>query len=155
MSYKIFFEGPDLNPSQEKGYYHHLGSSPDLADRLHTFLLRYKNEASELHICLYLFNNTHIADAVIELANHGVNVFITTIPLEGYTKKMVTVTDGIHCRKTSKFLEAEKVHQRLLNTPNIHLKYFDHIFVRSAKFSNFSRGALPYSLHIKKHASYY
>lgn len=149
MSYKIVFDGPSVKRYSREEYYHQYGSSPDIADRIYKFFLRFSNEASELHVCLYLFNNNHIADALVELAKKGVSIFITTIPLEGYTNRVVTVSDEKGYRRTSKYLEAKKVHQRLLNTPNVSLKYFNHIFVRSANFKNFSRGALPYSLHIK------
>lgn len=143
---------------QSETAYTDLGSSPNFFKSFTSWLLSNKNDISTIDISIFLFNNRKLYDVLLDLANHGINVNVYSIPLEGYDKKTAEIIDadtGDSLGRHSKYSLAQDVYNEFIINPhpNMRLYIFPHTYVRSKNMLKFSRGALPYSLHIKHFAA--
>lgn len=145
----INFEVP-----QTGAVYTDIGSSPNFFKAFTSWLKNKKDDISTIDVSIFLFNNRKLYDVFFDLANQGVTVNIYSIPLEGYDKKTAEIIDadtGDSLGRHSKYSLAHDVYKEFsINPhPNMKLYIFPHTYVRSKNMLKFSRGALPYSLHIK------
>lgn len=138
-----------------KKIYTDFGSSPELLKNLCDWLIRRKDDIVSIDIAFYLFNNTHFLETLESLANCGIKIKIYSIPLEGYdTNKPISIykydTEEF-IGKFSKFDCAKIVYEKIkeINNPNLKLFIMPHMYIRSEHVNPFSRGPMPYSLHIK------
>jgi hypothetical protein len=124
-------------------------------DKIFEFIDHNEDQLKEINIALYLFNNFLLFEKLKKLAEKGVVVNVISIPLEGYdTKKAKVVVDynsrDVFRENVSKYDLAKEVYDAVDNVKtNFNLYIFDHIYLRSPKVRKFSRGAAPYSLHVK------
>jgi hypothetical protein len=88
---------------------------------------------SEVHLALYLFNNNLLYDNLLNIANGGTKVIVTSLPLMGYNKKKIG--------------EAEKVYKRVIEDKKIELRIFPHMYKWSGAL--YAEGGPSYSFHIK------
>ncbi len=153
MVMEVFFDGPEYY--YDKFSFYSCGSSPRLLSQLLQYLDKHKNTLTEINICLYLFNNSLLNDALATLAQTGVVVNVYTIPIEGYdnehAKEIIDIETGQTVNRGTKYSLAREVfagHYREIYA-NYNLCFFPHMYVRSAKVNPFSRGGMPYSLHAK------
>jgi hypothetical protein len=152
--YKLFFDGPSQSSQYQPYTWYSQGSSPYLLEELLRFFDEYKSVLKEINISLYLFNNENLVDKLIELANNGTLINIISIPIDGYDddypKNITDMLTGeiTHQRKTKLDL-AKLCYEKISKVNNISLYIFNHVFVRSSRIKIFSRGDMPYSLHIK------
>jgi len=154
MSFQASFE----DPSNYEGKYNFFseGSSPTLVQNLIDLIENNKGEIQEINLCWYLFNNLKLHNYLKEVSKEIV-VNIITIPLEGYDnsnpKKLKNLKDGSYTTHPyTKYDLAKRIFSEVYfseNLPNYNIYFFSHIYVRSPYVKKFSRGQLPYSLHIK------
>jgi len=155
MPFNCFFDEPD-NYKNPFGYYDQ-GGSPVLLQRVIDIIEAKKNEIEEINISWYLYNNRYLHDYLKEVASNDITVNVITIPLEGYDHTKPKVLENfITGEKTSesmtKYDLARKIFGEMYKSTshvNFNLYVFPHLYVRSANIKKFSRGFLPYSLHIK------
>lgn len=153
--YYSCFDSPDNYTGRLKFYYE--GGSPKILEFIKDYLLKRASKITGIDICLYLFNNIGLHKLFQELAAFGITVNVISIPLEGYDKNkpkhIINEDDGkkAYRKAKSKFDLAVPIYQSFLEKPveNYSLYIFPHMYIRSAKTNTFSRGNLPYSLHIK------
>ncbi|MEM1003613.1 MAG: hypothetical protein AAGH46_13280 [Bacteroidota bacterium] len=155
MAYKVFFDGPNTyNPLIT---FHYKGANPNLIDYLIQFINEESARLQEVFVALYIFNNKYLYQQLKSLARQGVKINVISIPLEGYdTKNAKTLIQDdfeqpVYNTPQSKLSLATEIYEDILisDLPNFHMYFFPHVFVRSSKVRPFSRGVLPYSLHIK------
>jgi len=148
-----YFDTPTNYPNKF-GFYD-VGSSPFLLQQLLDFLKEDEDTIEEIKIGLYLFNNEILNTRLIELAIRGVKIDIITIPIEGYDaekpKEIIDIKTGEVIACGSKYDFAKKIFEAYYKKeiPNSTLYFFPHMYLRSEKVKNFSRGEMPYSLHLK------
>lgn len=154
MAYKAFFENPEDYNS--KFDFHVLGGSPRLIKEFIQILKDNKDEILEINLSWYLFNNLILHNFLKKLSKEGIKVNIITIPLEGYddnNPKKIKLKNGNYSDSTyTKYDLAKIIFKELFlaeDLPNYNIYFFPHLFVRTAHVKKFSRGRLPYSLHIK------
>jgi hypothetical protein len=155
MPFKTFFDEPD-NYKNRFDFYEQ-GGSPFLLEKLIETIEEKKNDIEEINISWYLYNNQHLHDYLKEIAAGGIIVNVITIPLEGYDhnkpKILKNLVTGEKSDKSvSKYNLARKIYGEMYRSTsheNFNLYVFPHLYVRSARIKKFSRGSLPYSLHIK------
>ncbi|WP_036151580.1 hypothetical protein [Maribacter forsetii] len=155
MPFNSFFDEPE-NYKDQFGFYEQ-GGSPLLLQKFIDTIDEQKNDIEEINISWYLYNNQHLHDYLKEVAAGGITVNVITIPLEGYDhskpKNIENLVTGKKSSKSfSKYNLARKIFGEMYRTTsheNFNLYIFPHLYVRSARVKKFSRGALPYSLHIK------
>lgn len=138
--------------------YTDIGSSPNFFKSFTSWLQNNSDKIHTIDISIFLFNNRKFYDVLFELANHGVVVNVYSIPLEGYDRKTAEIIDsdtGKSLGRHSKYSLAQDVYNEFLQHPhpNMNLFIFPHTYVRSKNMLRFSRGTLPYSLHIKHFAA--
>jgi len=154
MPFYSFFDSPEKYDST---LFYKEGGSPGLLKALIHFIEERKVAISEINLCWYLFNNRIFYDYLLSLSETGIQVNIITIPLEGYDnshpKKLIGLGVGGKSEgKFSKYDCAKDIfHDAFNNTnnENFNIFFFPHIYLRSPFIHPFSRGAMPYSLHIK------
>lgn len=136
--------------------YYSDGSNHEILEGLLNYIDEHKANISEINLALYLYNNEVLHNKMKELAASGINIKVVSIPPEGYddsrpTDIYVRGTDEIAYYKATKYSLAKHIYDDVINynNPNYQLYVFGHIYVRSSKIKNFSRGKLPYSLHTK------
>lgn len=141
--------------STETRYYND-GSNREILDGLLNYIDEHKLNISEIYLALYLYNNEILHNKMKELANLGINIKVISIPPEGYDNTHATdifyrSTNELAHSNATKYSLAKLVYDDVINfnNPNYQLYIFGHIYVRSSKMKNFSRGRLPYSLHTK------
>lgn len=137
-----------------RAVYTDLGSSPNLLKAFEGWLTNNKENIRSIDISVFLFNNRKLYDVFLNLANHGVEVNVYSIPLEGYDineAEIISSELGNSLGKHSKLDLAQDVYNEFHKRPhpNMKLFIFPHTYVRSKNLFKFSRGSLPYSLHIK------
>ncbi len=146
--FKLYFDCPRRNDVHK---YYIEGSSPRILKKISGFLDSRASKTAEIYASLYLFNNPVLHENFKELAGKGVKVNVISIPLEGYDATSQQEIFGYSTGKKTKYDLAEEIYQEL--TPNSPLPYklyiFPHMYIRSKKVRKFSRGLLPYSLHLK------
>jgi hypothetical protein len=154
MKYSVYFDSPDLYPG--KFNFYEEGGSPELLKNLINIIDSNKDQLVEINLSWYLFNNNILHEFLKNLPQHII-INVITIPLEGYDnskpkrlKKLGSdiISDSLY----SKYDLARKIFNDRYNSesnPNYNIYFFPHIYVRSPYVKPFSRGRLPYSLHIK------
>lgn len=155
MPFKTFFDEPD-NYKNRFDFYEQ-GGSPFLLEKLIETIEEKKNDIEEINISWYLYNNQHLHNYLKEIAAGGIIVNVITIPLEGYDhnkpKILKNLVTGEKSDKSvTKYNLARKIYGEMYRSTsheNFNLYVFPHLYVRSARIKKFSRGSLPYSLHIK------
>ncbi|TDS19065.1 phospholipase D-like protein [Maribacter caenipelagi] len=155
MPFKTFFDEPD-NYKNRFDFYEQ-GGSPLLLEKFIETIEEQKNDIEEINISWYLYNNQHLHDYLKEIAASGIIVNVITIPLEGYDhnkpKILKNLVTGEKSDKSvTKYNLARKIYGEMYRSTsheNFNLYVFPHLYVRSARVKKFSRGSLPYSLHIK------
>jgi hypothetical protein len=155
MPFKAFFDGP--NNYKNKFDFYEQGSSPSLLKKVIETIEAQKDEIEEINISWYLYNNKFLHDYLKRLSKNGVVVNVITIPLEGYdnSKPQILkdlVTGKRRKERVTKYHLAREIFGEIYRSeayPNFNMYFFPHLYVRSEYVNKFSRGALPYSLHIK------
>jgi hypothetical protein len=154
MPIKAYFDGP-TNYTGKFNFYEQ-GGSPHLLDILISIIEENKNELIEINFCWYLFNNNILHNYLKSISDEGVKVNVITIPLEGYDnqnpKQLKDLKTGNINSAVTKYSLAKTIFKEMYlsqNYANYNIYFFPHIFVRSERIRKFSRGKLPYSLHIK------
>ncbi|WP_103070874.1 hypothetical protein [Aquimarina sediminis] len=155
MAFEAFFDGPD-NYVNKFDFYEQ-GGSPSLLKEFIETIEKQKNEIEEINISWYLYNNKHLHDYLKKLSEEGVLVNIVTIPLEGYDSSKPQLLKDLATgkqqkEKVTKYSLAKEIFGEMYKSveyPNFNLYFFPHLYVRSKYINKFSRGALPYSLHVK------
>ena len=147
-----------INCSIEAGntnHYTDLGSSPKLLQNLCEWLKSYKKQILSVDIAWYLFNNAYFFSVLEDLLKYDCKINIYSIPLEGYdaTKPMKIFSHSSNecIGDFTKFDLANKIYHRIqqITNPNLKLYIMPHMYIRSASVNPFSRGSMPYSLHLK------
>ena len=152
MPIEAFFDSPDYHV---KSYsYDNFGSSPNLISKIVEKLDVYKQELSHVYVCLYLFNNEILDNKLKELSEIGINVQIVTIPIDGYDALYPKQINDYETQKAlgieTKYSLAKKIFKNYyLGSNKARLMFFPHTYIRSKFIKKFSKGDLPYSLHIK------
>ena len=155
MPYVPYFETPD----SYKGKYdfYNVGASPHLLDVLCKYLEQNKPVISEIFLGFYLFNNSILNEKLEALAKSGIQVHVITIPIEGYDatspKPVIDIASGKVLKTSTKYDLAREIFSRHYKReiPNYTLYFFPHMYLRSSKVKTFSRGNMPYSLHLKSY----
>lgn len=139
--------------------YNNFGCSPHLLESFIGWLSEQKANIAELNLALYLFNNEVLLDTLISLASVGVKVTVYSIPIEGYDNRyprsIIEYHSGISLGNFTKYDLANKVYGRIRkeHIHNFELRIVPHMYLRSKRVHPFSRGSMPYSLHIKSFAA--
>lgn len=150
---KVNFEIPQAGAD-----YTDYGSSPHFYQSFVNWLQNNKHSIRTIDIAIFLFNNKKLYNVLLDLANSGVMVNVYSIPIEGYDKKYAEIF-SLDTQKSlgrhSKYSLATEVYSEFKTNPhpNLNLFIFPHTYVRSERMVKFSRGNLPYSLHIKHFAA--
>lgn len=155
MPFKTFFDEPD-NYKNRFDFYEQ-GGSPLLLEKFIETIEEQKNDIEEINISWYLYNNKHLHNYLKEISQTGIIVNVITIPLEGYDGSKPQYLKHLYTKEQStkkftKYALAREILGEMYRTekyPNFNLYFFSHLYVRSAFVNKFSRGSLPYSLHIK------
>nr|WP_294948535.1 phospholipase D-like domain-containing protein [uncultured Mucilaginibacter sp.] len=140
---------------QNLAYFNDVGSSPYLLERLIHHLDEQTQNLSVIYIAFYLFNNKILHDKLAELASSGVEIQVITIPIDGYdstnAQEIKIFTTQRPLGKATKYALAKEVFKEYYRNeiPGATLSFFPHKYIRSSKLTKFSRGELPYSMHIK------
>ena len=155
----LIFDGLHRNQAQSPYAFYGEGCSPTILDKLVKFFDKHSAEFEEITASCYLFNNLILANELRKLASTGVTVNVVSIPLEGYDLKAASSKDfysfftNAPCipmqasRSKADFAQRIYQHCQVGNGMNLHI--FDHVYLRSALVNEFSRGRVPFSLHIK------
>jgi len=117
------------------------GSCPALLFDLFSEL----EEAEEIHIAAYLFNNPVYFDFLASLAEEGCKVNITSLPILGYNDKPSKIEgyeDEISGRQMAKL-----IYKKAIETKNIELKIFPHKYIWYGAL--YVGGGASYSFHVK------
>lgn len=155
MSFKAYFDGP--HNYKNKFDFYEQGGSPLLLKNLIDTIEAQKNDIVEINISWYLYNNRILHNYLKDLSKKGIVVNIVTIPLEGYDHSKPQLlkdleSEKIRKEKVTKYDLAKEIFTEMYKSndcPNLNLFFFPHLYVRSAYVNKFSRGSLPYSLHVK------
>lgn len=149
------FDSPDYYDN--KWQFHHDGGSPKILKFFTEYILNRSDNIEEINICLYLFNNMELHNILQIASESGAKVNVISIPLEGYDKKnpkqIINRLKNIPSYSTpkSKYDLAVPIYKNLSENKgeNYTLYIFPHMYIRSSRTRQFSRGDLPYSLHAK------
>ncbi len=154
MAFRIFFDNPTKYPG--KYDFHVKGGSPKLLDELISMIEENKKEIVEINLAWYLFNNIVLHQYLKKISKEDIIVNVITIPLEGFDnnnpKKLKLESGKLSNRSYTKYDLAKKIFKEIFfsnDFPNYNILFFPHIYVRSRHVNKFSRGKLPYSLHLK------
>ncbi len=153
MPFDVFFDGPA--GYKNKFDFYSSGCSPKLIKALLQYLTTHASTLSEIHVCLYLFNNSLLHGQFILLAQKGIQVNVYTIPIEGYddtnAKDVIDVeTRDVITNGTKRALAKEIFSGHYSKQyAGYNLYFFPHLYIRSSNVKKFSRGNMPYSLHAK------
>lgn len=155
MSFKAFFDGP--NNYKNKFDFYEQGGSPLLLEKFIETIEVQKDEIEEINISWYLYNNRLLHDYLKGLSKEGIVVNVVTIPLEGYDNSKPQILEDLitgkkRKEKVTKYSLAKEIFGEMYKSeayPNFNVYFFPHLYIRSEYVNKFSRGSLPYSLHIK------
>jgi len=153
MSFAVFFDEPD---SYRRNYdFYSLGGSPKLVAELLKYLEINEGRLAQVFVALYLYNNKAINEKLVWLSEKGVEINVFTMPIEGYDagnpKDIIDIETRSVVGNGSKYELAKEIftdHYRG-RFKNFNLFFFPHMYLRSPKVKKFSRGNMPYSLHVK------
>lgn len=154
MLYHTVFDFPDR---YQRGAYYLEGSNPRLLRVLTNYIERNRETITRVRVALYLLNNFELISYLEKLAARGIPVEIISIPLEGYDDRnpmQLISWDApkgkqgcLQAKKSySKLAAAEEVYESIEHCEHL---IFPHVMIRSPRVRPFSRGILPFSLHIK------
>ncbi len=152
---ETFFDTPSNYP---KNRFYIEGSNPQLVEHLINYLNKNISNITHIYIAFYLFNNQTLYNYLKRICEeYGVSISIISIPLEGYdTKKPKTLFSFVEVGKQSnkeysKNDLAKEIYNDICvsNLSNFRFYIFPHLYIRSQNIKPFSRGSMPYSLHIK------
>jgi hypothetical protein len=154
MPFYSFFDSPE---KYDNSVFYQQGGSPGLLAGFIQFIEERKDSITEVNLCWYLFNNRILYDYLVGLSERGIQVNVITIPLEGYDnsnpKKLVNLETGNKSEeKFTKYDSAKNIFNEVFHNTTFggfNIYFFPHIYLRSRYIKPFSRGAMPYSLHIK------
>lgn len=158
MPNEIFFDNIYDYGNDNRFAFYAQGANPRILERLKAYVEARRNQLTRIRVCSYLYNNGALCDYLISLAHNGIVVDVVSIPLEGYDDRQARRLLDYYTRITgaqsfTKYGLARAVYDRMVgasrNCGNLHFYIFPHMYVRSARMRSFSRGTLPYSLHIK------
>lgn len=155
MPYKVFFESP--NSYKNKYDFYQQGGAPYLLKKFTETIEAQKEKIEEINLSWYLYNNQYLHNYLKQLSKTGIKVNVVSIPLEGYDnnnpKSLIDLTTyKKQNSRVTKYALAREIYGEMYRDkeyPNFNLYCFSHIYVRSEFVKKFSRGKLPYSLHIK------
>lgn len=155
MSYEAYFDSPSNYKSRFAFY--EQGGSPLLLSKFIETIEKQKDEISEINISWYLYNNNILHNYLKYLSNYRIIVNVVTIPLEGYDNTKPQLLEDLYTGKkgnkvVSKYSLAREIFAEIYASrqyKNYNIYFFPHMYVRSAYVNKFSRGSLPYSLHLK------
>jgi len=155
MPFKVYFDGP--NHYEGKYNFYKQGGSPTLLKRLISIIEENRKDLLEINLCWYLFNNNILHEFLKEISLSGIKVNIVTIPLEGYDdtnpKKLIGLEESNqYSLPVTKYDLAKSIFGEIKKSKeyvNYNIYFFPHLYVRSSKVKKFSRGKLPYSMHLK------
>ena len=135
------------------------GSSPKILKSIISFLTKNRNQIESIDGAIYLFNNQFLYDFLKEISSEKINVRIVTIPVEGYDNRY---PKDIICAESGKIKYFNQTKYSLASNlfdeykelddsirQNFKILFFPHVYIRSPFVNPFSRGGMPYSLHIK------
>ncbi len=151
----LFIDGPDLYEDSTK--YYNYGCSPSLLKELINYLENNREEIKKVYCSLYLYNNEVLNDYFKQLVRYDIEVNVISIPLEGYDnnspKSIIDInTDRPkYIKRKTKYELAENIYNDHImhEYKNFNFYIFPHMYIRSSRVKPFSRGDMPYSLHIK------
>ncbi|MGP6147457.1 phospholipase D-like domain-containing protein [Jeotgalibaca sp. A122] len=153
---QLIYDSPSLYADPEKYYLQ--GSSPTILKKFTEYIEMNKENITEINASLYLYNNPILHSFFKKLSEQGIKINIISIPLEGYDnsypKKITNLKTSNFCfngKPVSKYDVADAIYKDSINytNPNFRMYIFPHMYIRSRKVKKFSRGNMPYSLHIK------
>lgn len=155
----LIFDGLHRNQTKDSYAFYGEGCSPTILDKMIKFFDKHVDEIEEITVSCYLFNNLILANELRKLANNGARVNVVSIPLEGYDLKE-TNNNRFHSyfnnstcipvkNSSSKADFAQRIYQHCQVSNGVNLHIFDHVYLRSERVKEFSRGRVPFSLHIK------
>ena len=155
MPTKAFFDGPYLY--KNKFDFYEQGGSPLLLQKFIDTIEANISDITEVNISWYLYNNKILHQYLKSISQKGIQVNVITIPLEGYDDNRSQLLTDLSTGRTSetkftKYELAKKIFSEMYRSeeyPNFKMYFFSHMYVRSKNVKAFSRGALPYSLHVK------
>lgn len=101
--------------------------------------------ATEIHIAAYLFNNPTYYNFLSQLAQRGCKIRVTSLPVSGYSDKPGKV-EG-YAYKISAQQAAQEVYDKIINTSNMELEIFPHLYVWYGAL--YAGGGASYSFHVK------
>lgn len=151
----LFIDSPMFYPAGVKFFTQ--GSSPKILSEFVDFLYSRAHVIDTVYLCLYLYNNEILHNALLNLSKKGIPVHVISIPLEGYdSAKPRDLYDANQplspaLKSQTKYDLAEKLYRGVKNSPVDYftLHIFPHMYIRSPRVRPFSRGRMPYSLHGK------
>jgi len=150
----ILFEDP---PGREAGReYPYLGAAPKFVKFLKEWLFKNRHKIKSVKLAVYLFNNFELHKTFRELAGEGIKIDVVSIPPEGYDdslpQEISPSEEGFTFKqKHTKKTLADLVYNSFMSKPvsGYDLYIFPHAYIRSPRIKPFSRGKVPYSLHLK------
>lgn len=151
--YKVCYDSP--NNYAGKYDFYSSGSSPQILKELIEYIDSNRDRIKSIYLALYLFNNNILHNYLKDIARQGIKVCVVSIPLEGYddTKPKNIKDLESNCitnYNATKYSLAKAIYDEFdRDLSNYKLFVFPHIYIRSSRVNPFSRGNLPYSLHIK------
>ena len=151
----LFADGPDNY--DKPSTFTNRGSNPVISDKLFDFIDSNIDKIRSIRLAMYLFNNAYLLDKLKGYAAKGIHIDIVSIPIGGYDashpRTVVDYENGAELGSFTKQDLAEDVYQKCAyltaNYTNFLMYIFPHMYIRSERVKPFSRGNLPYSLHIK------
>ena len=128
-------------PKKKSGLKEKEGSCPDLL-----YDLIYELEdAVEVNIAFYLFNNPVFYAFLRQLAQKGCKINIISIPIRGYSNKETKVRG--YKEKISAHQKVKEIYDLASKTTNISLKMFPHQYIWYGAL--YAGGGATYSFHVK------
>ncbi len=153
MAFTAYFDSPDLYENRFDFYAD--GASPGLLKELINYLEAKSDSLKEIYVAFYLYNNKYLDECLVNLAAKGIKVTVITIPMEGYDttnpKSIKDLNTGRIVGSSSKYDLAREIYGRhyTQSYENFSFLLFPHMYLRSENVKPFSRGNMPYSLHLK------
>jgi len=138
MSYRAYCRIPSINKSK---FRHLAGGCPQLLDDLISELAG----AVEVHIAAYLFNSPIYFEALKNLANNGCKIYVTSLPINGYSDKKVPLET--YTEKVSGRDMAKHIYEKIYNNNNMELLIFPHMYMWYGAL--YAGGGASYSFHVK------
>lgn len=109
------------------------GSNAELYQDIVSELKAKLHDIKEVHLTMDLFNNIHLYRELLNIAEKGARVVVTSLPLTGYSERIIN--------------EVRQVYNRVLEDEKIELRIFPHMYIWYGAM--YAGGGASYSLHIK------